>query len=176
MELTKKERTIKYITFAVVILAAALCQNVLSPHLEIGGARCFILLPAAVMLGINEDEKLAALYGLFAGALCDMVSAQTRGFHCIYIMTACYIASALVTFIFRSTFWYQLICAVLTVIFFCLLYWLLFVFIGGGEGSAYMLLRFYLPSALYTIALSPFVYLLLKPLGEKLNKIEKIAD
>ena len=66
MELTKKERTIKYVVYAVILCLLSLLQNVGGLWLEIGGARCFLLVPAAVLLSLDEDEKASALIGLFA--------------------------------------------------------------------------------------------------------------
>ena len=176
MELTQKERTIKYCLYAVLVLLAALLQNVLASHFEIGGARCFILLPAAVIIGINEDEKIAALYGLLGGAVLDITSAQTKCFNAVFLMLACYAASLLVAFYFRSTFHYNMAAVWLTVALYCLLYWLLFVLLKGSTGAGYVLARFYLPSAVYTGVVTPLLYLLLKPLGNKLNKIDIIKE
>lgn len=176
MELTKKERTIKYCLYAALVLLAALFQNVLSPHLAVGNARCFVLLPVAVMLGLNEDEKTAALLGLLGGVVLDLISAQTRCFNAIFLMVACYAASVLVTFIFRDTFHYSMIAAGLTVVLYCLCYWLLFVLIKSSEGAGVALVRFYLPSAIYTLVVSPVICLLLRPLQNKLNKIELIKE
>lgn len=176
MELTKKERTTKYCLYAVFILAAALLQNVLFPRVAIGEARCFILLPVGVMLGLNEDEKAAALYGLLGGAVLDMTSAQTRCFHAVFLMLACYGTSVLVTFIFRSTFHYQMAAAGVTIIAYCLLYWLFFVLVKSPAGAGYALVRFYLPSMLYTAAVTPLVYLLLRPFCNRLNKIDTIKE
>ena len=55
MELTKKERTIKYVVYAVILCLLSLLQNVGGLWLEIGGARCFLLVPAAVLLSLDED-------------------------------------------------------------------------------------------------------------------------
>ncbi len=176
MELSKKEKTIKYILYALVIVAAALLQNVFSFRFEICGARCFILIPAAVILSVNEDEKTAALIGLFAGVLWDAVSVQHMGFNFVFLMLACYTVSALVVFIFRGTFRYCLAASAITALAYCLIYWLLFVFIGGGEGKVIAFFAFYLPSAVYTSAVSAVVYALVNPLKNKLNKIEIIAD
>ncbi len=176
MELTKTERTTKYCLYAGLILLAALLQNVLSPYFAIGGARCFVLVPAAVMLGLNEDEKAAALYGLLGGAALDMTSAQTRCFHAVFLMLACYLASVLVTFIFRSTFYYNMLASGLSIVLYCLLYWLLFVLLKSPTGAGYVLVRFYLPSAVYTAAVTPFVYLLLQPFCNRLNKTGTIKE
>ena len=176
MELTKKERTIKYGLYAALVLLAALLQNVLSSAFAVGSAHCFILLPVAVMVGLNEDEKAAALYGLLGGAVLDITSAQTRGFNAIFLMLACYAASVLVTFFFRSTFHYTMAAVVLTAVLYCLCYWLLFVVFKSADGAGTVLVRFYLPCAVYTAAVAPLLYLLLKPLQNKLNKIETIQE
>ena len=43
MELTKKERTIKYVVYAVILCLLSLLQNVGGLWLEIGGASCFVV-------------------------------------------------------------------------------------------------------------------------------------
>lgn len=159
-----------------MILLAAVLQNVLAVKLDIAGARCFILLPCAVLLGIDEDEKIAALYGLFAGMLWDAVSAQHMGFNCIFLMFACYLSAALVVFVFRNTFVYNLVSSTAVIFAYCLVYWLLFVLIGGGEGQGRALAFFYLPSAVYTLCVTPVLYMILNPLKNKLNKKEKIIS
>ena len=176
MGLSSRERTIKYGIYAAVILAAALLQNTLLLHFSLFGAHCFLLIPVCVIIGIGEDERAAALCGLFAGALWDMVSAQHMGFGAIMLMLMCFVSAGLAVFVFRNTFLYHLVCAAAAVLVYVLFYWLLFVMLGGGEGSAAALPYFYLPSALYTIIVTPLVYLLLMPLKNKLNKVTKITE
>ena len=175
MELSQKDKTIKYLVYCLLLLLAALLQNVGGLFLEIGRARCFLLLPVCVLLGINEDERAAALLGLFAGFLWDMVSVQHRGFNCIFLMLVCYLISALVTFVFRNTFLVGVIASAAAVVLYCVLYWLLFVVIGTGEGRGASFLYFYLPCAVYTCAVTPLIYWILSPLQTKLNK-EPVLD
>ena len=104
MELTKKERTIKYVVYAVILCLLSLLQNVGGLWLEIGGARCFLLVPAAVLLSLDEDEKASALIGLFAGLLWDITAVHHMGFSCLFLMVACYIMSVLLTHIFSPDF------------------------------------------------------------------------
>ena len=80
MELSKREKTIKYTFYCVILAAAALLQNVHGLWLQIGGARCFLLVPAVILLSLGEDERTAALLGLFAGFLWDCVSAAIATF------------------------------------------------------------------------------------------------
>lgn len=170
MELTKKERTIKYVVYAVIIAVLSLLQNVGGLWFEIGGARCFFLIPAAVLLSLEEDEKTAALIGLFAGLLWDITAAHHMGFNCLFIMVACYIMSVLVTHLFRATFWVGTVGAVLFTFLYVLVYWLVFVLIKGGDGSGVVFFTFYLPSFFYTAVMTVVMNIAFVPLKRKLNK------
>lgn len=174
MELTKRDKTIKYSVYAVVILTAALLQNVGGLLPQVFGARCFLLIPVAVLLSVSEEEKAAALLGLFAGVVWDAVSAQHRGYNAVFLMLVCYGASALVTFIFRNTFWFGVLCAVFAALLYVLVYWLLFVLPHAGQGAGSALGLFYLPCFVYTAVLSPLLMLLLSPLKTRLNKSEQL--
>ena len=174
MELTKREKTIKYAFFCLFIAVAALLQNVGGLWFEIGGARCFFLIPVCVILGLDEDEKVSALLGLFAGFLWDAVSVQHMGYNAVILMLLCYIASAFVTFIFRDTFRIEAIATAVISFIYVLVYWLFFVLRKGVDGSAVAFLEFYFPCFIYTTLMMPVVYLLLTPIKRKLNKEPKI--
>lgn len=175
MELTKKDRTIKYALYCLVIVAAALLQNTGGLFPVFGGARCFLLVPVAVLLGLNEDEGVAAALGFFAGLLWDVTAAQHKGFNCIFLMLVCYVSAATVVFIFRNTFWLNIIWCTAATLMYCLLYWLLFV-VGKGGGAGYVLGVFYFPSAVYTILASPLLFIILKPLKTRLNKVQQVEE
>lgn len=170
MELTKKERTIKYVVYAVILCLLSLLQNVGGLWFEIGGARCFLLVPAAVLLSLDEDEKASALIGLFAGLLWDITSVHHMGFSCLFLMVACYIMSVLLTHIFRPTFWVGTVGAIVFTFLYVLIYWLVFVAFKGGEGSTAVFFTFYLPSFFYTAVVTFFMNLVFVPLKNKLNK------
>ena len=174
MELTKREKTIKYIVFCLIIAAAALLQNVGGLWFEIGSARCFFIIPVCVITGLGEDERTSALLGLFAGLLWDMVSAQHMGFNCVFLMVVCYIVSTFETFIFRDTFKFEFVSNTIITFLYVLCYWLFFVFRKGVDGSAISFLTFYFPCFLYTAVMMPVLYAIINPLKLKLNKEEKI--
>lgn len=174
MELSKKDKAIKYGVYCFVIIAAALLQNVSGLFPEINRARCFLLIPVAVLLGLNENEKNAALLGFFAGLLWDCISSQHMGFNCLYLMFFCYLMSAFVNYVFRNTFLYGVISSAITIFIYCFLYWLLFVLMRGAYGAGRALTFFYFPSALYTCAVTPILYFALTPLKRRLNKAEQL--
>ena len=170
MQLTKKEKTIKYTVCTLIILLAALLQNVAGLWFEIGNARCFFLVPAAVSLGINEDEKTSAFLGLFAGLLWDTVSAQHMGFNCIFLMLVCYITSALVTYLFRDTYRISIISSICASGLYCLLHWLFFIAVPSGKTGVSSLGYFYLPCFIYTSAMSLVIVWILREIKSYLNK------
>lgn len=176
MELSFREKTIKYAVYALVILAASILQNVDGAWFTIFGARCFFLIPVCVIIGLDEDVRGAAFLGMFGGALWDMISSQHRIFALVFLGLICYLSSALVNYIFRNTFGYAVIASSVAAILFCILYWIFYVLIGGEDGRLAALGFFYIPSAIYTTAMSAVLYVALNPLKQKLNKSRITAD
>lgn len=173
MELTKKQKTIKYFCYCLVIIFADLLQNTAGLFPQIFGARCLLLLPAAIILAMGEDMLAGAIIGLFAGLLWDLTSAVHLGFNCIFLMIMCLISSALVSYITRDTFITNMISSAAAILLYCLLYWLIFIIIKGVNGGELTILTFYIPCAIYTCALAPVLWLLLKPIKAKLNHEQK---
>ena len=176
MELTKKDKIVKYVVYCLVLAVCSLLQNVGGLFLEIGGARCFLLVPVAVLLTIDEDEKVAALIGFFAGLLWDITSVQHMGYNAIFIMLMCFVSSCLVTYAFRDTFMYSMVCAVGATVLYCIVYWLVFVVFAGVSDGVWSVLYFYIPCAVYTGVVTPVFYKLLQPLKKKLNKAYEIQQ
>lgn len=170
MESKRKHTAIRYTLFCALILFADLLQNTAGLLPEIFGARCFLIIPALIILAISEEEITACLLGLFAGALWDMLSGVHMGFNCIFFAALCFIASALVNSLLRNTFiTNMLVCGVSTVLY-CVTYWLCFIVIKGVQGGELTILSFYLPSAVYTMAITPIVYFIYRPIIKKLKR------
>lgn len=172
MELSKKQKTMKYFCYCLMILLADLLQNTGGLFPQIFGARCFLLLPLAIILSMGEDIIASAFMGLFAGLLWDMSGAVHLGFNCIFIAVVCFLSSALVTYIVRDTFITNMICAALVIILYCFLYWLFFIVIKGVDGGETTLFSFYIPCAIYTLILTPVIWLIMKPVKAKLNFVK----
>lgn len=172
MELSKKQKTMKYFCYCLIILLADLLQNTGGLFPQVFGARCFLLLPLAIILAMGEDIIASAFMGLFAGLLWDMSGAVHLGFNCIFIAVVCFLSSALVTYIVRDTFITNMICAALVIILYCFLYWLFFIVIKGVDGGETTLFSFYIPCAIYTLILTPVIWLIMKPVKAKLNFVK----
>lgn len=175
MDLSYKRKSAKIIVYVIIIAVAALIQNTAGLTLEIGGARCFLLLPLCIILGMGEDEGLAALLGLFGGLAWDMTSAVHLGFNAVFMCITCFCSAALVTYIIRNTFITSLVLSLLTIFTYVFLYWLFFIIIKDIGGAELSLFYFYIPSGIYTAVIIPLLWLFVKPIKNRLNKPIKAA-
>lgn len=171
--MTKRQKTIKYICYCLIILLCDMLQNVGGLFPEIYGARCFLLLPVTIILAMGEDEIIGALLGLFAGLLWDLTSGVHMGFNCIYIALMCFFSCALVTYIARDIFITNIVSISVATVLYGFLYWLFFIIIKGVSKGEMTLITFYIPCVIYTLVLSPLIYVILKPLKRKLNQEPK---
>lgn len=171
--MSAKKQTVKYIIYCLIILGCDLLQNVQGLFPEVWGARCFLLLPVTIILAMGEDEKNGALLGLFAGLLWDLTSGVHMGFNCTFIMIMCFFSCALVTYIARDIFITNFVSITVTTILYGFIYWLFFIIIKGVKGGEMTLVTFYIPCVIYTLVLTPLIYLILRPIKRKLNKAPK---
>ena len=169
MELTSKQKGIKTAVYLLIVAFIALIQNTEGLTIEIGGARCFLLLPVCIILGMGEDEGLAGVLGLFGGLLWDMTSAVHLGFNAIFMCIVCFISAALVTYILRNTFIANFVFSTLTIFVYVFLYWLFFIVIKNVKGAELSIIYFYFPSALYTAVLFPLLWVCIYPVKKRLN-------
>ncbi len=170
MDLSYRQRIGKAVTYMIIISLAALIQNTDGLTLEIGGARCFLLLPVCMIIGIGEDEFWAGMLGLFGGMLWDLTAARHHGFNAVFICLFCFFCAALITYYVRATFLTGFIFSAAEIFAYCLLYWLFFIIFKNMQGSELTLFSFYIPSAIYTIAVTPIVWLCISPVKKALNR------
>ena len=171
MELTQNQKIKKYVSYCLILAVLDLIQNTAGLSVEIFGARCFLLLPAAIIFAMGEDILGGTMVGLFAGLLWDLTSGIHMGFNCVYIALMCFIASALASNIARDTFITNMIMCIVTISIYCTVYWLFFIIIKGVEGAEDTILSFYFPCGIYTTLISPIMWLILNPVKKKLNLI-----
>ena len=155
--MSAKKQTVKYIIYCLIILGCDLLQNVQGLFPEVWGARCFLLLPVTIILAMGEDEKNGALLGLFAGLLWDLTSGVHMGFNCIA----------------RDIFITNFVSITVATVLYGFIYWLFFIIIKGVKGGEMTLVTFYIPCVIYTLVLTPLIYLILRPIKRKLNEAPK---
>lgn len=169
MELTRKQKATKYFCYCLIIIFADLLQNTSGLFPQVFGARCLLLLPLAIILTIGEDILDGTLLGLFAGLLWDLTGSVHLGFNCIFIAAICFLSCSFVNFLARDTFITNLFSSAVAIALYCLLYWLFFIIIKGVDGGEMTILSFYIPCTVYTIVITPLLWLIIRPIKMKLN-------
>lgn len=170
MDLKYQNRVTKTIVYFILTAAAALIQNTAGLSIEIGSARCFVLIPLCIILGMNEDEFFAGMLGLFGGLLWDITSSVHLGFNAVFLCVVCYLSAAAVNYIVRDTFITAVVFSVVSIFLYNLLYWLFFIIIKGVNGAELTLFSFYIPCAVYTAVITPIIWFCIAPVKKKLTK------
>ena len=174
MDLSYRIKIRKTLLYILIIAAAAIVQNTKGLTIEIGGARCFLLLPVTIMLSMGEDEGFAGILGLIGGLFWDLNSAVHLGFSAAFMCISCFCCAALVTYIIRNTFISNFVFSTFSAFVYVFLYWLFFIIIKGVHGAELSLFSFYLPSAIYTMVITPLVWLIINPIKKALDKPIKV--
>lgn len=171
-----KNRIIRGILFAILIIIVSLFQNTPGFFPSIFGVRAMLLIPLICGIAMFEGETAGALYGLFAGALWDIVVAKGQGYHSIYLMLFGFACGYLLRQILRNNLLSSLfLCGVGTLLHQCV-YWFLFFVVTGVPNMGYALYRFYLPNVLYTLALMPITYFFIRSIIKWLPQGDIIVD
>lgn len=169
MQLTKKEKTIKYVIYCGIIALFSLIQNVDGLWFEIGSARCLFLIPLCVLLSVGEDEKTAPLLGLFSGVLWDIIGANHTAFNAVFLTIACYVTSVFITHLLRDTYWVGVVIGCVFTLLYVLVYWIVYV-ATQKNGAVSIFFEFYFSSFLYTSIACLVMNLFVVKLRAKLNK------
>ena len=160
IEQQKKEikKAWRYACVAAVLLIFSVLQNMPGGFLSFFGAKAFLLIPAVVSVAIFEKDIGGIFFGLFAGALWD-VCASGKDYYAIFLVVAGFVCGSLLNNIMRPNILTNLLLTAVWTAVFCLGHWILRYIIGGLDSSAHALLTYYLPSFIWTVALSPVIFL-----------------
>ncbi len=156
-----KQKYIKYGIYAGIAVAVCILQNSKLAFPEIFGARVFLLIPLSVSISMHEREIPAALFGAFLGVLWDF-SGGNDGFNTLILMALSAVCSILISHIMRRNIITAFVLSGGAVIIYELLYILGNVVLSGGGNPLGIMVSFYLPSAIYTLAFVPVMYYLIQ--------------
>ncbi len=148
--------------FVLLILAAHLLQNTPGAFPSVFGVRAYFLLSLTVCLGLFEREIAGALFGAFAGVLWDSVSPLGDGFHALLFMLIGAACGILINTIMRNNLITAMLLSGLAHVLYVSLYVIFFVVAEGVDGAGWLFARYYLPSVLFSVLLTPLVYLLVR--------------
>ncbi len=157
-----KNLYIRRALFALLIVITAACQHTVGDDFSILGARAFLLIPLTVTIAMNEKSMGGLSFGLLAGVLWDAATVGGDGFYSVVLALAGFTAGVAVTYIVRNNILASLLLTAGACLFITVSYWFIFIFMRGYEGAFSLLLSFYLPSAVYSLAFTAVYYYLVK--------------
>lgn len=169
MTVQTKTKVKRYVVYGVIILLAHILQNILTIFPEIVSVRPVLLISVAVCISMFEGEVVGAVAGLVSGALWDTVTVTADGYNAFYLMVACAVCGVLLRIFMRNNIiTYIMMNTGFTTLYFSS-YVLFFITARGIDGGAELLLRYYLPMGIYSLVLTPFVYVLIRAVSRKFS-------
>lgn len=153
----KKNIILRRVWLAAAVLVFSVLQNTDGWFPQLGGARALLLIPLVTAISMFERDTGGILYGLFAGALWDSC-AGGNNFNMIFFVIVGFACGTLIKTIMRNNFMTHLLLTGVTTLLYCLGYWLWHYIFGGLDESVLALVEYFLPTAIYTVALSPLIF------------------
>ncbi|MBR3439733.1 MAG: hypothetical protein IKH13_09560 [Clostridia bacterium] len=144
---------------AVLVLIMSVLQNTPGWFPSFFGAKAYLLIPSVVSVAIFEKDIGGIFFGLFAGALWD-ICASGSDYYAIFLVVAGFVCGSLLNNIMRPNILTNLLLSAVWTAVFCVGHWILRYIVGGLDNSVHALITYYLPSFIWTVALSPVIFLI----------------
>lgn len=164
-----KRFVIKSVIYAVIFIFFTVLETNILDGFKIFGAKPNLIISLAVAAAVMENERYAAVLGMACGFIIDSSVGSPFFFSGLYYFFAAYITALITRYYFTKSLFTMTImilpvCAVREVfnMFFLIGVWGDFHITGA-------LLKYILPEYIYTVALAPAIYLLVKLTAGKIS-------
>ena len=157
-----KNLYIRRALFIFLIILTAAFQHTKGAIPSVMGAKAFLLIPLTVCIAMNEKSLGGLSFGVLAGVLWDFATVRGDGFYSVVLALAGFTAGVAVTFLVRNNIFAALLLSLGACTFVTTAYWLLFILLRGYDSAFSLLVSFYLPSGIYSVAFTAVYYYLVK--------------
>ncbi|MDR3313374.1 MAG: rod shape-determining protein MreD [Oscillospiraceae bacterium] len=165
----KRNRYLRRLLLGLLVLFAAMAQNV--PWLPaFFGVRALLLLPLVVSIAVLEQEVPAICFGALAGLLWDVSAQDPRGWHALFLTVIAFICAMLMRYLFNCNLLTVGLLGFAAAALYLFARWALDSLVPGVGLDFEALLRFYLPRLVYTMALLPLCYWLVRAVVRKTSR------
>ena len=168
--LFRSQNTLSWLVYGFSALLLMLLQMAPRCFPVVMNARPEPLVLLVVCVAMFEGPYFGAGIGVLAGLLWDLYSFRVFGLHAMLLMLIGVAVGLLVQLILRTNFLSGMLLCMYAVLVHTFLEWLLCYVLFLNDESIAVLLNVYLPNALYTVLLSPFVYLITLLLARMLRR------
>ena len=162
-----KNLYIRRALLALLILFVAALQNTAGLFPSVLGVRALLLIPLVVCVSMHERDIAGLFFGLFAGLLWDCVATGTPQYNALMLATIGFVCGALIEQMMRNNLVTALLLTVAAVFLYNTGYWLINFVLRGYDHVFSVYLTFYLPSMVYTAALMPLFYYMVRFIKDK---------
>ena len=147
-----------WILYSVVVLLIALMQ--MSPRFfpAVAHARPIPLVIFVICVAMLEGPVVGSVIGMVAGLLWGLYSLRVFGYYGLILLCMGLIVGLLVQWLLRANFLSAMVLCVSGVAIYTVLDWLICYVLFLKPEMWDVLVRMYLPNAIYTILLSPLMY------------------
>ena len=164
-----KKFIIKSVIYALIFIIFTVLETNILNDFKILRVKPNLIISLVVAASVMENEKYAAAFGMICGFLVDSSVGSPFFFSGIYYFFAAYITSLISKYYFTKS----LLTMIITILPVCAVreVFNMFYLIGVWRdfGIIKALCGFILPEYIYTVALSPFIYFLVKFTAGKIN-------
>lgn len=169
IESQRKNIIIRRICLALILLLLSVLQNTDGFFPQIFGVRALLLIPCVVCVAMYERDIWGMILGLFAGALWD-IFASGASFNALFLLAAGFICGTLINTIMRNNIVTATLLSFISSLFYNIVYWAFNYALPKMDSSVYLLLRYYLPSVLYTTVLVPVIFLAIRAVVKRFSE------
>lgn len=160
----------RFIKCAVwVVVAIILISLQTTPGLfAIFGIKPLLIFPLATTFAFFEDDMSAGIYAVFLGAIWDVAAGKSLGFSSSLMLVIAIAISLLVLYLVKQNL---INCVILTAAgLFCydVIYYIFYFLIWGHPGGWTPILYHFIPTFIYTVAITPLFYYGVRFLNQKL--------
>ena len=156
---------VKWATYSFLLLLMLILQNTLSLHIK----NVCLVLPAIIVISLNDDSDIGLILGGAFGLLWDVTSGTVFGYNALLMLVFAFAAQIVAANLIRVKWLTNL----LTVLSFTAVYQLLtyffFFLVWGNGGSFLTLLRALLRAGLSAAITGTLLFMLLRPLIRRIN-------
>lgn len=167
-----KPKIKRRIIFMILIIVTAVIQNTGARVSAAFDAHAFLLIPLLITISMFEREIVSALLGAFAGLLWDL-SAGVDGYNVLVFMLLCAACSILINRLMQNNIITAVVLGLSAVAIYITLYITIYIVLDGGGYPLSQVLRFYVPSFIFTSLFIPIYFFLVKIVFEANRTVEE---
>ena len=166
---TQNAAYLRFTALGIVMILMFFLQTVPGLLPEVGGALPVILLPFVVVTAMMEREVTGAIFGLAAGLLMDLFTANIGAFHAVSLMIIGCICGLFVSYLLTVSLRSALVLYGGSALLYFTAMWLIYYVLPGYERAGSHYISHYIPLMLYSAVFLIPLYFVIRLIERKMT-------